>query len=62
MPVKIFQAEGKAAIKMMEAEVDAWLASLGTKRVKQMSTASSSAKDPRSDEVHQHLIITFLYD
>jgi hypothetical protein len=62
MPVKIFQAGGKDAIKKMEAEIDAWLASLGTKRVKQMSTAASSARDPGSEEVVQHLIITFLYD
>ena len=62
MPVKIFQAAGQDAVKKMEVEIDAWLASLGTKRVKQMSTAASSAKDSRGDEVSQHLFVTFLYD
>ena len=62
MPVKIFQAGGKDAIKKMEAEIDAWLASLGARRVKQMSTAASSARDRGSEETYQHLIITFLYD
>jgi hypothetical protein len=62
MPIKIFQASGKDAIKKMEPEIDTWLGSLGTKRVKQMSTAASSVKDPNSEEVFQHLIITFLYD
>jgi hypothetical protein len=62
MPVKIFQAGGQDAIKKMEAEIDTWLASLGTQRVKQMSTAASSVKAPGDKETFQHLIITFLYD
>jgi hypothetical protein len=62
MPVKIFEAGGKDAIKKMEAEINAWFASLGTQRVKQMTTAASSVKDPGADEVFQHLFVTFLYD
>jgi hypothetical protein len=62
MPVKIFQAAGRDAIEKLEPEIDAWLASLGVKRVKQMNTAASSVKDSGSDEISQHLIITFLFD
>jgi hypothetical protein len=62
MPVKIFQGSGHAGVTKMETEINAWLATLGTKRVKQMATAASSAKDPTGDEVSQHLIVTFLYD
>jgi hypothetical protein len=63
MPVKIFQAGGKDAIAKMEAEINKWLASLAAQRVKHLSTAASSVRDPaNADEIYQHLIVTFLYD
>jgi hypothetical protein len=62
MPVKIFQAAGKEATKKLEAEIDAWLASLGTRRVKQMNTAASAVRDAGSDETAQYVIVTFLFD
>ena len=62
MPVKIFQAGGEEAIEKMEAEINKWLGSLAAQRVKHVSTAASAVKDPASDELFQHLIITFLYD
>jgi hypothetical protein len=62
MPIKIFQAGGKDAIEKMEAEINKWLAGLAAQRVKHLSTATSSVKDTASDEIYQHLIVTFLYD
>jgi hypothetical protein len=46
----------------LEAEIDAWLASLGTRRVKQMNTAASAVRDAGSDETAQYVIVTFLFD
>jgi hypothetical protein len=62
MPIKIFQAGGKEAIEKMEAEINKWLARLAAQRAKHLSTAACSVKDSDSDEVFQHLILTFLYD
>lgn len=62
MPVKIFQGSGHDGIKKMEVEINTWLATLATKRVKEMGTAASSVKDPTGDEVFQHLIVTFFFD
>jgi hypothetical protein len=64
MPIKIFQAGGKDAIEKMEArdkQVARWLSRTACQTLT-VSTATSSVKDTASDEIYQHLIVTFLYD
>ena len=68
MPIKIFEGTGRDGIKKMEAEINKWLAEIGSadmaNRIKHMSTAAASVKDPGdvTGEVYQHLIVTFLYE